>query len=103
MGMRFRAGLAIGFGAGYYLGAKAGRERYEQINRWLERVKANETYGTAAEKAKAVVDLGVERAKDLVGDRLEGALTPADIVTQNQPMADGIPGPNGEVSYPSSR
>ena len=95
--------MAIGFGAGYYFGAKAGRERYEQINRWLERVKANEAYGTAAEKAKAAVDLGVERAKDLVGDRLDGGAPPADIVTQNQPMADGIPRPNGEATYPSSR
>ncbi len=29
--MRFRIGLTIGFAAGYVLGARAGRERYEQI------------------------------------------------------------------------
>lgn len=29
--MALKAGLVIGFGAGYVLGAKAGRERYEQI------------------------------------------------------------------------
>lgn len=29
--MRLRVGLAIGFAAGYVLGSKAGRERYEQI------------------------------------------------------------------------
>ncbi len=29
--MGFRFGLIAGFGAGYVLGAKAGRERYEQI------------------------------------------------------------------------
>lgn len=29
--MAFRTGLLIGFGVGYVLGAKAGRERYEQI------------------------------------------------------------------------
>jgi len=103
MGMRFRTGLAIGFGAGYYLGAKAGRERYEQINRWLDRARASETYGTAAEKAKAAVDLGMERAKDIVGDRLDGGATPADIVSVNQSMADGIPRPDGEATYPSSR
>lgn len=28
---KFRLGVIIGFGAGYYLGAKAGRERYEQL------------------------------------------------------------------------
>jgi hypothetical protein len=29
--MRFRLGLMIGSGIGYVLGAKAGRQRYEQI------------------------------------------------------------------------
>jgi len=98
MGMRLRTGLVIGFGAGYYLGSKAGRERYEQINRWLDRARASETYGTAAGKAKAAVDLGMERAKDLVGNRLDGGALPADIVSLNQSMADGIPRPEGQVS-----
>ena len=65
--MRFRLGLAVGFGAGYYLGAKAGRERYEQMNRWINRAKESEAYETATEKAKAVVDLspgGVRVATD---------------------------------------
>ncbi len=66
--MRFRLGLIIGFGVGYYLGAMAGRERYEQINRWIDRAKRSDAFDTATEKAKAVVDLGVERARDLVGD-----------------------------------
>ena len=29
--MKFRIGLFVGFGVGYYLGARAGRERYEQL------------------------------------------------------------------------
>jgi len=29
--MAFKSGLVIGVGVGYVLGAKAGRERYEQI------------------------------------------------------------------------
>ena len=66
--MRFRLGLAAGFGAGYYLGAKAGRERYEQMNRWLNRAKQSDAYETATEKAKAAVELGVERAKEVVED-----------------------------------
>jgi hypothetical protein len=56
--MRFKVGLVIGFGAGYYFGAKAGRQRYLQLREWL--------HGPAADKAKAVLDLGVERARDLV-------------------------------------
>jgi membrane protein DedA with SNARE-associated domain len=64
---RFRIGLALGMAAGYYLGAKAGRQRYDQINRAVARLRKSDAFEVAAEKAKAVVDLGVERAKDAVG------------------------------------
>lgn len=68
--MRFRLGLAVGFGAGYYLGSMAGRERYEQINRTIKKVKRSDAYDVATDKAKAVVDLGVERARDLVETKI---------------------------------
>ena len=29
--MKFKSGVLLGFGAGYVLGAKAGKERYQQI------------------------------------------------------------------------
>ena len=64
---RFRIGLAVGMAAGYYLGAKAGRQRYDQINRLAKRLQKSDAFEVAADKAKAVVDLGVERAKDAVG------------------------------------
>ena len=70
--MRMRLGLAVGFGAGYYLGAKAGRDRYEEINRFVAKVKRSDAYDTATEKAKAAVDLGVERARDLVEEHGPG-------------------------------
>ena len=78
--MRFRLGMAIGFGAGYYLGAKAGRQRYEQLNRWIEKTRQSEAYENVTEKAKAVVDLGVERARDLVEGGPNGE-DPADFTT----------------------
>ena len=68
--MRLRLGLIVGFGAGYYLGSMAGRERYEQINRLVRKAKRTDAYEVATDKAKAVVDLGVERAKDLVDSKL---------------------------------
>jgi hypothetical protein len=77
--MRFRLGLAIGFGTGYYLGAKAGRARYEQMQRWLHNARESEVVETAAEKAKAVVDLGVERARDAIEHRKEDAATTAPV------------------------
>ncbi len=76
LAMRFRAGLLVGFGAGYYLGTAAGRERHEQINRMVRKVKRSEVYDTATDKAKAVVDLGVERAKDLVDSKTGNGSTP---------------------------
>jgi len=57
--MRFRLGLAIGFAIGYYFGAKAGRERYEQIQRWLEDARKS----APVEKAQAAVELGLERVR----------------------------------------
>ena len=68
--MRFRFGLLLGFGGGYYLGAMGGRERYEQINRTIRRIRRSEAFDTVTGKAQAVVDLGVERAKDLVDAKL---------------------------------
>ena len=87
-GMRFRLGLLTGFGLGYYLGSMAGRERYEQINRAIRKVKRSDAYEVATDKAKAVVDLGVERAKDVVEDKFgsshNGEPTPASPYTSSR-------------------
>ena len=72
--MRFRTGLVVGLGVGYYLGAKAGRSRYEQIDRWLQKAKESDLVDTATEKARAVVDLGMERARDII-DRSDDTVT----------------------------
>jgi hypothetical protein len=72
-------GVMIGFGTGYYLGSMAGRERYEQLNRMIRKVKRSDAFDSATEKAKAVVDLGVERARDLVDSKVGGdGTTPGD-------------------------
>lgn len=79
--MRFRFGLLVGFGAGYVLGSKAGRQRYEQIRRRWAQVtgspavsRATErTREMAEEKAKRAlyaVQSGVEKAGTAVKDRL---------------------------------
>ena len=59
---KFRIGAALGFATGYYLGAKAGRERYVQLQRLVQRAQRETAIGTVVGKAKAVVDLGRERA-----------------------------------------
>lgn len=67
--MRFRLGLLIGMALGYYLGTKAGRQRYDQINRALRRLKRSDAFETATDKAKTTLEDGVGKAKDLVGSR----------------------------------
>jgi hypothetical protein len=84
--MRFRLGLGVGFAAGYYLGAKAGRQRYDQINRFLRNVQRSDAFETAQEKAKAVVDLGVERARDAVSSRTSGGNGSAGIEDAAPPL-----------------
>ena len=68
--MRFRLGMVAGFSVGYYLGAKAGRERYIQINSMLRRIRRSDAYELASEKAHAAVDLGMERAKEFVEEHV---------------------------------
>ena len=58
--------LVVGFAIGYYFGARAGRSRYVQIEGWLHKARDSDVAEAAAEKAKAVIDLTVERARDLL-------------------------------------
>ena len=60
----------MGIAVGYYLGTMAGRERYEQLNRLLGQARTSDTFDTVERKARAVFDLGLERARDLVEARL---------------------------------
>jgi hypothetical protein len=52
--MAFRLGAVVGFGVGSYLGAKAGRERYEQLRAVIDGLRP-------AERAHAVLELAQER------------------------------------------
>jgi len=67
--MKFRFGLLLGFGAGYYLGAKAGRERYEQLRQLVDRI------GPVG-KFHAAVDLGRERLRGAVSEAPMDAVVP---------------------------
>jgi hypothetical protein len=79
--MRFRLGLVIGFGAGYVLGARAGRQRYEELRAYWHQFMGSPTVHRAAERTKEVagegarkglyaVQHGVEKAGTAVKDRL---------------------------------
>ena len=74
-----KTGLIIGFGVGYVMGAKAGRERYEQIKTWTGRMMETDAAQAAVEKGKAVADLGAERAKQVMS---EGMATAAEKIRE---------------------
>jgi hypothetical protein len=119
--MRFRLGLVTGFAAGYYLGAKAGRQRYEQINRQLGRLKRSEAFEEVtekvSEKAKTSFEGVAEKAKTVVESRTGNGqgdaqatpdlIVPGPPVQAAEPVADPNPGstepPKGLGGYSSSR
>jgi hypothetical protein len=80
--MGFKAGLLVGFGVGYVLGTKAGRERYEELKASWDQFMGNPSVQTVVTKGKEVVETGkqrglqaVEKATDNVKDRLDAEPT----------------------------
>ena len=56
-----------GFGAGYVLGSKAGRERYEQIRRGWEQAKDDPRLQSVAGMAQARADDVLSSVKSKMG------------------------------------
>jgi len=71
--MRFRTGLLTGLGVGYVLGARAGRERYEQLMAAFERISSDERLSSVADLAARVTETPRTRALELVGSGLRSA------------------------------
>jgi hypothetical protein len=65
--MKFRTGLLIGGALGYYYGAKAGRERFEQIDAVLERIRRRPSYQRARDQVLGGVSAAGEVAKARAG------------------------------------
>ena len=55
--MRFRLGLLAGFTLGYVLGARAGRQRYEDIRRWWSAAKRNPAVGQIVDVGQGLTDM----------------------------------------------
>ena len=91
--------MVTGFAAGYYMGAKAGRQRYDQINRQLARFKRSEAFEQAVDQAKSVVEEGVEKARSLVEARAGNGQGESDESQESGPPE----GPSGLGGYSSSR
>ena len=87
--MRFKTGLVLGLAGGYVLGTKAGRQRYEQIQRLWSQLMGSPTVRRATERTKELagdrtkqalyaVQSGVEKAGIAVKDRLGGGGAPTE-------------------------
>ena len=63
--------MFVGFGAGYVLGAKAGRERYEQLRRLYENIQASPAVQQATSAARDAVGTGLDQARDLASEGIE--------------------------------
>jgi hypothetical protein len=81
--MSIKTGFILGFGLGYVLGSRAGRERYEQLKQMYNRVSGNpavqqfaergkEVAGEAGRKGLSVVTTGVQKVGSSVKNRLQG-------------------------------
>lgn len=84
--MRGRLGVFIGFGAGYVLGSKAGRERYEQLSRLYDNLLKSSAVKKASGKAKEAVGHGIDQAKDAAS---EGVSKVTEAVKERRSGTDG--------------
>ncbi len=58
--------------AGYVLGARAGRERYEQIVSLARRVAGSQTVQSTAGVARGQLDVATAKARRVLGGKLSG-------------------------------
>jgi hypothetical protein len=101
-----RPGFVVGFASGYVLGARAGRERYEQIQRMWGQLRGSPTVQRAAERTKeaaaegarrsfTVVQHGVEKAGSAVKERLHREDETTDYVVNQVSEQSGYPPSEG--------
>ncbi len=90
--MSMKTGLVIGFGIGYVLGARAGRQRYEQIQAWWSRFSGSPAVQRATDGARSIageagrkgfdaVQGGVSKVSGAVKQRLGDADAPYAVGT----------------------
>jgi hypothetical protein len=77
--MKMRTGLIIGFGVGYVLGTKAGRERYRQMYRAFRTVTENPPIRRVIDDTKELTDSSTVKARAILAEQLEQA---SDIIRE---------------------
>lgn len=84
--MRYKATFVMGLGTGYVLGAKAGRNRYEQIQRlassFWERPMVQSATGTVTHQASSLLGSAKSKMSSRIGGQevtSDGYTSPATI------------------------
>ncbi|WP_436535616.1 hypothetical protein [Actinoplanes sp. HUAS TT8] len=83
--------LAVGFAAGYVLGTRAGREKFEQIAAYARKASNHPTAVQAQEKAKTLLATGTQA--------VVAKLPHTDTTATSQPVT--VPATTPPVSTPS--
>ncbi|MFC9326655.1 hypothetical protein [Kitasatospora sp. NPDC057015] len=87
---KWKLSFVVGAAAGYVLGARAGRQRYEQIAKVSRQVAQNPRVQSAADKAKQQAGAAAGKAAgavaDKVGDKLPNSLTDRVPYFNRQPV-----------------
>ncbi len=63
----------VAFAVGYVLGARAGRDRYEQMRRAYRRATSHERVRNVIDQGKEVLDAGTAQMRGAVADQLAHA------------------------------
>lgn len=71
--------MLIGFGVGYVLGAKAGKERYQQIRSWVTKAAENPAVAQVIQQGNGVVN----RLRQYTASGLEAGSEGLASVSQN--------------------
>jgi hypothetical protein len=66
--VRFKTGLLVGLAVGYYYGAKAGRERYQQLDRYLAQIRSTDAYRELRDRLGDLAVEGISRTRDMVDE-----------------------------------
>jgi hypothetical protein len=93
--MRYRLTFLLGVGAGYVLGARAGRERYDQLMRSFRDAKEQPGVQSAAGVVAAQASGLAQKAKSAVSTRAGGADSGADSGLQGYPSTPLNANPHG--------
>jgi hypothetical protein len=102
--MRYRFTFLAGLALGFVIGARAGRERYEQLKRLASKAKDSpaiqQAAGAAQAQAASLARAAKDRAAQRVGDRIPG-MRAREANGHSQPggtytTAPGTPGSGGQ-------